>query len=88
MMRRADSSLCMQKRLDAGEHAPEERANEAVARERPRRDASVHDERLHARAAALAQQVRPDLAFHHARTGAGARRRATRRTIDPKSIGK
>ena len=51
--------------IDIGQHAPEERADQAVAGVRPRRDASVDDGGLHAAAAALAEQVRPDLGLHH-----------------------
>ena len=51
--------------IDVGEHAAEKRPHEAVARIRPRRDAAVDHDGLHAARAADAQQVRPDLGLHH-----------------------
>ena len=51
--------------IDVGEHAAEERPRQPVARIRPRRDPAVDERRLDAVAAAGAQQVRPDLGFHH-----------------------
>ena len=51
--------------IDVGEHAPEERPDQPVARERAVRDAAVDDHRLDAAAAAFAQQVRPDLVLDH-----------------------
>ena len=51
--------------IDVGQHAPEERPDQPVARERSVRDAAVHEHRLDAAAAALAQQVRPDLGLDH-----------------------
>ena len=51
--------------IDVAEHAPDERTDDAIARERARRDAAVDQRRLDAAAPALAQQVRPDLGFDH-----------------------
>ena len=51
--------------IDVVEHAPEKESREPVTRKRSRRDASVDERRLHAVAAARAQQVRPDFGFHH-----------------------
>ncbi len=51
--------------IDVGEDPLEERPDQPVARIRPRRDASVDEDRLHAARAAHAQQVRPDLGLHH-----------------------
>ena len=51
--------------IDVGQHAAEERANQAVARVRPRRDAAVDDGGLHPALAAFAEQVGPDLGLHH-----------------------
>ena len=51
--------------IDVGQHAAEERADQLVARVRPRRNPAVDDGRLHAALAARAEQVRPDLGLHH-----------------------
>ncbi len=54
-----------QGRGDVGEHAAEERPDDAVARVRARRDPSVDHHRLDAAPTALTEQVRPDLRLHH-----------------------
>ena len=51
--------------LDVVEDAAEEAADEGVAGERALRDAAVDEHRGHPALAALAQQHRPDLGFHH-----------------------
>ena len=51
--------------IDVGEHAPEERPDQPVARIRARRDPAVDHDRLHAALPADPQQVRPDLGLHH-----------------------
>ena len=51
--------------IDVAEHAAEKRAHQAVARVRAGRDAPVDHHRLDAAAAALAQEVGPDLGLHH-----------------------
>ena len=48
--RRARLLALHAERVDVGEHAPEERADQPVARERPVRDAAVHQHRLDAAA--------------------------------------
>jgi hypothetical protein len=51
--------------IDVGQHAAEQRAHEAIARIRARRDAAVGEHGGDAAGAAGAQQVRPNLRLHH-----------------------
>jgi hypothetical protein len=51
--------------VDVGEDAPEERADETVSRIGARGDAPVDHDRPDPLRAAFAQEIRPDLGFHH-----------------------
>ena len=64
-IRRAASSLCMQKRSTSASTRRKKRRTSAIAGERARRDAAVDEHRGHAALAAVAQQHRPDLGLHH-----------------------
>ena len=74
--------------IDIGQHAPEERTDQPVARKRSIRDAAVHEDRLRRRAARHSRSRFGQISVSIITKSRGLTRSSVRRTVNVQSNGK